>query len=59
MEESVKIDVEKEKSIFEKDIVEACKQSKVSDVCEKLSKAYEELPEYINEIKKVNEQENK
>ena len=59
MEESVKIDVEKEKSIFEKDIVEACKQSKVSDVCEKLSKAYEELPEYINEIKKVNEQEKK
>ena len=59
MEDSVKIDVVKEKSIFERAIIEAFKQKKVSDVCEKLSIAHEELPIYIDEIKKENEQEKK
>ena len=51
MEDSVKLEVSKEKSIFERAIIEAFKQKKVSDVCEKLSIAYEELPLYIEEIK--------
>ena len=58
MEESVKIDVVKEKSIFERAIIEAFKQTKVADIYEKLLIAYEELPNYIDEIKKGNEQDN-
>ena len=52
MEDSVKLDVVKEKSIFERAIIEAFKQNMVKDVCEKLSIAIEELPNYIDEIKK-------
>ena len=59
MEETVKLDIVKEKSIFERAIIEAFKQNKVSDTYEKLSIAYEELSIYIDEIKKVNEQEKK
>ena len=59
MEESVKLDIVKEKSIFERAIIEAFKQNKVSDTYEKLLIAYEELSIYIDEIKKENEQEKK
>ena len=59
MEESVKLDIVKEKSIFERAIIEAFKQNKVSDICEKLLIAFEELPIYIDEIKKENEKEKK
>ena len=59
MEESVKLDIFKEKSIFERAIIEAFKQNKVSDTYEKLLIAYEELSIYIDEIKKENEQEKK
>ena len=57
--DSVKLDVVKEKSTFERAIIEAFKQKKVSDVCEKLTIAYDELPNYIDEIRKDNEQEKK
>lgn len=56
MEDSVKIEIQ-EKSVFERGIIEAFKQNKVSDVCEKLGIAYSELPLYISEIKKQNIQE--
>ena len=56
MEDSVKIEIQ-EKSVFERGIIEAFKQNKVSDVCEKLGIAYSELPLYISEIKKQNTQE--
>ena len=56
MEDSVKIEIQ-EKSIFERGIIEAFKQNKVSDICEKLGIAYSELPLYISEIKKQNTQE--
>ena len=55
MEESIKVDTIKEKSIFERAIIESFKQNKVKDVCEKLTIAYEELPNYIDEIKKEKE----
>ena len=58
-ENSVKLDVKKEKSIFERGLIEAFKQIKISDTYEKLLLAYEELPIYIDEIKKGNEQEKK
>ena len=51
MEDSVKLEVTKEKSTFERAIIEAFKQKKVSDVYEKLLIAYEELPNFIEEIK--------
>ena len=56
MEDSVKLEIQ-EKSVFERAIIEAFKQFKVSDVYEKLSIAYSELPLYITEIKKENTQE--
>jgi hypothetical protein len=56
MEDNVKIEIQ-EKSVFERGIIEAFKQNKVSDVYEKLGIAYSELPLYINEIKKQNTQE--
>ena len=56
MEENVKLEIQ-EKSVFERGIIEAFKQNKVSDVYEKLGIAYSELPLYINEIKKQNTQE--
>ena len=59
MEDSVKLDVTKEKSIFERAIIESFKQNKVKDIYEKLLIAYEELPNYIDEIKKENEQDKK
>ena len=59
MEDSVKLEVSKEKSIFERAIIEAFKQKKVSDVCEKLSIAYEELPLYIEEIKEKEKNKDK
>ena len=52
MEESISVDMNKEKSIFERAIIEAFKQNKVKDVNEKLNIAFEELPIYIDEIKK-------
>ena len=55
MEDSVKIEIQ-EKSVFERAIIEAFKQIKVSDVYEKLSIAYSELPLYITEIKRQNTQ---
>ena len=59
MEDSVKLEVSREKSIFERAIIEAFKQKKVSDVCEKLSIAYEELPLYIEEIKEKEKNKDK
>ena len=59
MEDSVKLEIGKEKSIFERAIIESFKQNKISDIYEKLLIAYEELPIYIEEIKKGNEQEKK
>jgi len=56
MEDNVKLEIQ-EKSVFERGIIEAFKQNKVSDVYEKLGIAYSELPLYINEIKKQNTQE--
>ena len=56
MEDNVKLEIQ-EKSVFERGIIEAFKQNKVSDVYEKLGIAYSELPLYINEIKKQNVQE--
>ena len=56
MEDSVKLEIQ-EKSVFERAIIEAFKQIKVSDIYEKLSIAYSELPFYITEIKKGNTQE--
>jgi len=56
MEDNVKLEIQ-EKSVFERGIIEAFKQNKVSDVYEKLGIAYSELPLYINEIKKQNAQE--
>ena len=41
-----------EKSDFEKSIIEAFKQSKVSDIYEKLEISLNELPKYIEELKK-------
>ena len=58
MEDSVKLEIQ-EKSVFERAIIEAFKQIKVSDVYEKLSIAYSELPLYITEIKRQNTQEKK
>lgn len=59
MSESVKLEVGKEKSTFERAIIEAFKQNKVSDVCEKLNIAYDELPNYVEELKKENQEEKK
>ena len=59
MDESVKVEVGREKSTFERAIIEAFKQNKVSDVCEKLNIAYDELPNYIEELKKENQEEKK
>ena len=56
MEDNVKLEIQ-EKSVFERGIIEAFKQNKVSEVYEKLGIAYSELPLYINEIKKQNIQE--
>ena len=56
MEDNVKLEIQ-EKSVFERGIIEAFKQNKVSEVYEKLGIAYSELPLYINEIKKQNTQE--
>ena len=53
MEEKTKSE-NKEKSAFEKYIVEAFKQSKVSDIDEQLENALSELPAYIEEIKTKN-----
>ena len=58
MDDSVKIEITKEKSTFERAIIEAFKQKKVSDVCDKLSIAYEELPNYIEEIKVKGKEQN-
>ena len=58
MDDSVKLEVSKEKSTFERAIIEAFKQKKVSDVCDKLSIAYEELPNYIEEIKEKGKDNN-
>ena len=58
MDDSVKLEVTKEKSTFERAIIEAFKQKKVSDVCDKLSIAYEELPNYIEEIKVKGKEQN-
>ena len=58
MDDSVKIEITKEKSTFERAIIEAFKQNKVSDVCDKLSIAYEELPNYIEEIKEKGKDHN-
>ena len=56
MEDSVKLEIQ-EKSVFERAIIEAFKQFKVSEIYEKLNIAYSELPLYISEIKKLNTQE--
>ena len=56
MEDSIKIEIQ-EKSVFERAIIEAFKQYKVSEIYEKLSIAYSELPLYIAEIKRQNTQE--
>ena len=56
MEDNVKLEIQ-EKSVFERGIIEAFKQNKVSEAYEKLGIAYSELPLYINEIKKQNTQE--
>ena len=56
MEDNVKLEIQ-EKSVFERGIIEAFKQNKVSDVYEKLGIAYSELPLYISEIKNQNTQE--
>ena len=56
MEDSVKLEIQ-EKSVFEREIIEAFKQFKVSEIYEKLNIAYSELPLYISEIKKLNTQE--
>ena len=47
----------KEKSKFEKFIIEAFKQTKVIDIYESLEMAIEELPSYIEEIKIQNNKE--
>ena len=51
MEESITVDNNKEKSIFERAIIEAFKQIKVSVCCEKLTIAFNELPNYVEETK--------
>ena len=56
MEHSLKLEIQ-EKSVFERAIIEAFKQYKVSEIYEKLSIAYSELPLYIAEIKRQNTQE--
>ena len=43
-----------EKSDFEKSIIEAFKQAKVSDIYDSLGMALSQLPMYINEIKNQN-----
>ena len=53
MEENNKIEA-KEKSNFEKSIIEAFKQTKVSDIYETLGIALSELPLYIDEVKTKN-----
>ena len=53
MEENNKIET-KEKSNFEKSIIEAFKQTKVSDISEAIGIALTELPIYIDEIKNKN-----
>ena len=50
MEENNKSEI-KEKSNFEKSIIEAFKQTKVSDIYETLGIALSELPLYVVEIK--------
>ena len=56
MADSIKLDIQ-EKSIFERAIIEAFKQYKVSEVSEKLNIAISELPLYIEETKKLNTKE--
>ena len=53
MEENNKIET-KEKSNFEKSIIEAFKQTKVSDIYETLGIALSELPLYVDEVKTKN-----
>ena len=53
MEENNKLEI-KEKSNFEKSIIEAFKQAKVSDIYDSLEMALSQLPMYINEIKNQN-----
>ena len=53
MEENNKSEI-KEKSNFEKSIIEAFKQTKVSDIYETLGIALSELPLYIDEVKTKN-----
>jgi len=53
MEEKNKSEI-KEKSNFEKSIIEAFKQTKVSDIYETLGIALSELPLYIDEVKTKN-----
>ena len=53
MEENNKLEI-KEKSNFEKSIIEAFKQAKVSDIYDSLGMALSQLPMYINEIKNQN-----
>ena len=53
MEENNKSEI-KEKSNFEKSIIEAFKQTKVSDIYEKLGISLSELPLYIDEVKTKN-----
>ena len=53
MEENNKSEI-KEKSKFEKSIIEAFKQTKVSDIYETLGIALSELPLYIDEVKTKN-----
>ncbi len=47
-----------EKSGFEKSIIEAFKQSKVSEMFEKLETSLTELPKYIEELKKQSKVKN-
>ena len=53
MEENNKSEI-KEKSNFEKSIIEAFKQTKVSDIYETLGIALSELPLYVDEVKTKN-----
>ena len=51
-DEVIQIEDSKLKSDFEKKIIESFKQTKILDCYESLFKAYQELPKYIEQIKK-------
>ena len=50
-DETISVDEAKEKSIFEKTLIEAFKQQQVYECEDKLESAYQSLPSFISEIK--------